>query len=519
MLAGSKQPAGNVTFALAEAAPHSLSRTCLALKFVLNLFTSDGNEAIPLHPLLSFLIDTTAGSPQDSSASAGTLNLGSEVVEQTVILGNASTDSPNGSSNRIMAGMGEPSQPGAWASTFRSLRHRNYRLYFFGQLASITGFWMQMTALRWLAYDLTEESRWVAWIATANNLPMVFLAGVGGALADRWPKRTLIAATQSAFLILTLLLTGVVLANRVTPHLLIGFAVVNGIIHALDLPARLSLVKEMVGREDLMNAVALNSFQFNVARIVGPWIGGVTLAAWGPWPCFLANALTYGVVVLCVLRMQLENAVPRAAGDFGSGGILAGISYLAGQPALATVILLAAAVSFFGWPFMELLPALARNYLGEQEVGYSRLMSGMGVGALTAALTVAAFGTPQRRKVFLAAGIAAVLAGLASLSASRELWLAGTSSGLIGLGLILFMTTAQTSVQIDASDEHRGRVLGVWAMAWSGAPPLANLLFGPAADRWGEPVVLRLMALGLVVAAAALWAGRLRPRRTRIFSR
>src|SRR5262249_55138012 len=169
-------------------------------------------------------------------------------------------------------------------------------------------------------------------------------------------------------------------------------------------------------------------------------------------------------------------------------------------------ILLAGAVAVCGWPYLALLPALARNWLGSQERGYSAMLSGMGVGALTAALTVATFGTPERQQGFLATGVGAVVAGLVGLSLVRQVPPAVVSCGFVGLGLILFLTTCQSIVQLSVSDEQRGRVMGIWAMVWSGAPPLGSLLVGPAADGWGEPVVLRTQGIVLALAAVSLLA-------------
>lgn len=406
--------------------------------------------------------------------------------------------------------MRQATSPPVWAGPFRSLRHPNYRLYFFGQMVSVTGFWMQMTALRWLAYDLTEATRWVAAIGAAQNLPTVFLAGFGGALADRYRRWSLIFVTQTAFMTLTLVLSGLVAAGLATPALLLAFATASGIIHALDVPARLAFVKDMVGRDDLLNAVALNSLQFNVARIVGPWVGGLLLVSVGPWPCFLANALSYAAVLAALWHMEVPAAPEAGAAGPPMGAALSGIGYVLRQPTLAVLVLLAAAVSFFGWPFLELLPALARNYLGVQELGYSRLLTSTGVGALTAALAVATFGSERHRKPALALGVAAVAGGLVGLSLSRTLWLGALGCGLIGFGLILFLTTAQSAVQLSVSDEQRGRVMGIWAMVWGGTPPLANLILGPAADAWGEPAVLLTQGLGLIgVSLALVVLGRL----------
>jgi MFS family permease len=391
-----------------------------------------------------------------------------------------------------------------WTATFRSLRHRNYRLYFFGQIVSLTGFWMQMTALRWLTYDLTSASQWVALVAAAQNMPTVFLAGFGGALADRFSRRSLVLITQSGFMVLSLLLSGFVYAEIAMPGLLLAFATASGVVHAIDLPTRLALVKELVDRDDLINAVALNSLQFNVARIIGPWLGGMVLVGLGPWPCFLANALSYCAVLAALGAMEIPVAPAERAAAPSAPALLGGMYYLASHPGLAVLVLLAAAVSFCGWPFMELLPALAKNYLGVAELGYSRLLTGTGIGALTAAMVVATFGSENLRRLFLGLGVACVVAGLGGLAMSRTLYLGMFFSALVGCGLILFLTTAQSTLQLEVSDDQRGRVMGIWAMVWSGAAPVGNLLLGPAADRWGEPLVLLLQGLGLLLAASVL---------------
>src|SRR5262249_41633257 len=178
-------------------------------------------------------------------------------------------------------------------ATFRSLRHRNYRLYFFGQMVSLVGSWMQTTALMWLAYELTRQSLWPALVPAVQVLPTFLLGAWGGALADRWPKRSLIFLTQAAFMALALVLAGLVLARAATPWQLLAVSVGWGVIQAVDLPARLAFVMDLAGREDVVNAVALNALLFNVARAVGPAVGGALLVWLGPGPCVLVNGLSY----------------------------------------------------------------------------------------------------------------------------------------------------------------------------------------------------------------------------------
>jgi MFS family permease len=261
---------------------------------------------------------------------------------------------------------------------------------------------------------------------------------------------------------------------------------------------------DMVGRDDLTNAVALNALLFNVARVLGPALGGLSLVWLGPAWCFLLNGLSYFAVLWALAAMDLrESARPAGAGR-GPHGLFSGFAYLAGRPRLAFLILLAGAVALFGWPFSSLLPALVQRSLGGRADAYSLLLSGTGCGALTAALTVAAFSAREGRRGFIGAGVVIVTLALLGLSGARTLPVAITCCALIGYGLILFLATTQAVVQLGADDWHRGRVMGVWAMILSGAIPLGNLLAGFAADRWGEPRVLCGEGLACVTTALAL---------------
>ena len=404
-------------------------------------------------------------------------------------------ETPTPTVRRLSAGL---------AGTFRSLRHRNYRLYFFGQLISLTGSWVQTTALMWLVYELTQQSMWAALIAAAQVLPTFLLGAWGGALADRWPKRHLIFLTQAAFLFCALLLAGLVLAGVATPMQMLIITAATGLINAVDLPARLAFVMDLVGRDDVLNAVALNSLLFNLARVLGPLVAGGLLLWLGPGYCFLVNGLSYVAVLWALARMDVPGSVHPAGARREPLAVLGGFGYLAARPRLALLMLLSALIAMFGWPSLALLPALARHALGVQESGYSLLLSGMGCGALAAALAVAAFGTMARRRLFIILGVMVTAAGLLGLGVVKSLSPAVFSCGLLGFGLILFFATSQAMVHLSAADHNRGRILGIWSMVMSGALPLGNLLSGPAADRWGEPVVLVCQGAGCALAAVAL---------------
>jgi len=397
-------------------------------------------------------------------------------------------------------GVDSPRRTGGRFRTFRALRHRNYRLFFLGQIVSVVGSWMQLTALMWLAFHLTGTSRWPALVAAAQLIPCFLLGAWGGALADRWPRRALIFQTQTALLVLALALAALTFAGTATVWHLLGIAVASGVVNAVDLPARLAFLVEMVGKEDLVNAVALNSLMFNLARAAGPALGAWLLLHGGPAACFLLNALSYLAVLAALARMHVPT--PPDTRPRGELSLLAGFRYVAAHAGLRLLLPLTAAMSLFGWPLLALLPALARNHLDAGEGGYSAMLSAIGVGALAAALLVASFGSMQRRRMFLGAGVGVAASSLMWLSLAPDLLVAVACCGLVGAGLILFFATSQAVFQLSAGDDNRGRIMGIYALVLSGANPLGNLLAGPAADRWGEPLVLRVQALAMLAVAA-----------------
>jgi MFS family permease len=394
--------------------------------------------------------------------------------------------------------------------TFRALRHRNYRLYFIGQWISLTGSWLQSAALAWLAYELTGQSRWPALVGAAGILPTLVLGVWGGGLADRWPKRQLIFCCQAALLVLALVLAGVVACGAATPWNLLAIALCCGVVNAVDLPARQSFVIDMVGRDDLLNAVALNSLLFNVARIVGPALTAVVLPGLGAALCFFLNGLSFVAVLAALAAMRLPAAArvgavnrPEAGGTLRST-----LAYLAGRPDLLLLMVLSGAVSFFGWPILPLLPAAADQLLGGGTKTYSWLLSALGCGAVVAALLIASFGRRVRRVWFLGAGLILAECGISTLGQCRQLIPALACSTLAGAGLILFFATSQAVLQLGSADNNRGRVLGIWSMLLGGAQPLGQLLAGVAADHWGVPLVLAAGGFGIAVSSllvGTLW--------------
>jgi MFS family permease len=387
--------------------------------------------------------------------------------------------------------------------TFRSLRHRNYRLYFFGQMVSLIGSWMQSAAVTWLAYRMTGQSKWPAFLIAAQIGPTVLLGAWSGQLADRARKLRLIIGTQSAFLMTAAVLTILTFADCINEWVLLAVMFAQGIVQAVDLPARLALVSDLVSREDLINAVALNSVLFNVARTTGPALAGVLLVFANPGMCFLINTISYVAVLAALLLMTEPPERRTAVNPLADRSLLAGFKAIRRQPNVLLLVLLAGFTALCGWPLLALLPAYADG-LKHAEGGYSAMLSAVGVGALLAGLMAATYGTEARRRHFLTGGAFLVTIALAGLSLAGDLFFATACCGAFGCGMILLFATGQAAVQLSTTDENRGKVMGVWAMMLSGGAPLGNLVLGPAADAFGVTAVLIVQAAAMALATAAL---------------
>jgi MFS family permease len=408
-------------------------------------------------------------------------------------------------------------------TTFRSLRHANYRRYFYGQIVSFTGSWMQSAALMWLLYDRTGDVRWPSYLLVAQVGPTVVLGAWTGHLADRFPKRTLVMLTQTAFLVNAVALAALVAGGWAAPLLVLALQLLSGVIQAIDLPTRLAFVPDLVPKDDLINAVGLNAMLFNSGRAVGPAATGVMfllaaaaaphLPAWGHLDpvalgavgCFALNAVSFLAVLLALWRIEVPGR-PDADPHPDRGSAWAGVRYVAARPRLAGLVGLTFVLCAFAWPVLTLFPAYTRTRLGLAEGSYSFLVSALGGGALVGALGTATFGTTGRRGAFLVFGAAAAAAGLAGLASTTAQAAAVAWAGCVGGGLILFLSTAQSALQLSVPDETRGRVMALWAMTLSASAPVGHLAAGQAADALGVAPVLAGMAAGCLLVAVALLA-------------
>jgi MFS family permease len=390
----------------------------------------------------------------------------------------------------------------SFRKTFSALKHRNFRLFFFGQLISFTGTWMTTTAQGWLVYQLTGSKALLGVVAAAASAPMLFFATWGGWVADRYSKRSVIVATQTTSMVISLAMAALVWSGLVQPWHIIVLAILSGITMAFDMPARQSFVIEMTSREDLMNAISLNSSAFNCARIVGPSIAGILMAKVGIAACFLIDGLSFIAVIAGLLRMRLPKREPQIESGAGPlGQALEGFRYVWAHRRVLTILALFTVVGIFGWSYSVLMPAFARDVLHLGAHGYGILLAGSGVGALAAALTVASAGHILPTRVMALGGVGIFSVALALFAFNKNLYVATVLLAIVGFGIVLYFSTSNTVLQSIVPDNMRGRVMGIWALIFGGMIPLGSLQAGLMADFLGAPATIAIGALICALAA------------------
>jgi MFS family permease len=393
--------------------------------------------------------------------------------------------------------------------TFRSLSHRDFRFYFSGQVISFVGSWMQSTALMWLVYDLTSDALWPAMMLVASVGPTLILGPLAGWLADRVPKRFLVITTQSLFLMTAVVLSVVVGCFEANPILLLTIQIINGLIQAMDLPARLSFVPDLIPKVDLINAVSLNAMAFNSARFIGPACTGLIYglinsprsAALGATICFVINAVSYGVVILalCQIHAGGRGTQPKANPALG-----AGLRFLIENRSLGLLVILTGLLCVFTWPVLTLMPAFTKTVVGLQEKAFSLFVSSLGAGACVAAGVTATFGSVGRRRVLLSAGSVIGSLGVLGLAFVAQPMFVAVFCAMLGFGLITYLSTGQSTMQLRSPDAIRGRVMAYWAMTLSASAPIGHLLAGSAAQYWPVSSVLLVMGIGGLVTASLI---------------
>ncbi len=396
-----------------------------------------------------------------------------------------------------------PNRPSLW-SVFQS---RNYTLFFSGQFLSLMGSWMQTIGQAWLVYRLTGSSLALGLIGFLQMGPVFFLSPLGGMLADRVDRRKLIMLTQIAFLTQAAIMTTLVFTDRVQLWHVAGLGLFFGVVNAIDIPMRQSFTVELVGRDRLQSAIALNAIMFNMARVVGPAVAGVTIASVGEGWCFALNAISY-VAVLVSLALMRTASVARIERTRPLQDLIDGFRYVAGHREIRMVLMALAVTSFAGGPYLTLMPVFAEEVLGAGPQGYGGLMTAVGAGALCGAFVMHRLTGEVLR---MAPAVAAMTFGVAivAFSFARDFALAAALVLPAAFSLMLQGSSTNIIVQLNVDERMRGRVMAYYTMAFLGMMPFGSLAAGAVADAIGVPSTL---ALGGVVCALggafAFWRRR-----------
>lgn len=392
---------------------------------------------------------------------------------------------------------------GGRLATFRSLRHRNYRLLWIGTLFSSSGQWIQQTSLGWLTYDLTGSAFLLGTVNGFRALPLLFLGPVGGVAADRFDKKRLMLTTQAFMVVISVVFATLIVTGHVRIWHVFAFTLLSGVGWAFNMPVRQSIVPNLVPREDMMNAMALNSAAFNVTRIVGPTIAGLMIAKMGPGENFFVQSAMYIGVSITIAQLalpQMKTATNRSM----RGGLAEGAKYVWHHPTLRTQMLLALVPVVIALPYVSLLPIVAKENLGKGAGGFGVLMSAPGIGAVASTLLLATLGDIQRKGALLLAAIFAfgitLVAFAASVSVLRSYPLAIVLLVVAGACQMVFMTTNQTVMQLTTPDEFRGRVMGLF-MLNQGLLPLGSMFGGTLAQFTNAQTALAVMGLSVTLLA------------------
>jgi MFS family permease len=369
--------------------------------------------------------------------------------------------------------------------TFAALQHRNYRLFFFGQFVSLIGTWMQNVAQAWLVYELTNSPFKLGVVSFAAGVPVLAFSLWAGVVADRVPKRRLLLTTQTIMMTLAFILAADMFLGAIQWWHIALLAFLLGTANAFDAPARQAFVVEMVGRRELMNAIALNSAMFNSARIIGPALSGMTLVAFGAAWCFVLNGVSFLAVIAGLALMDVKSYVGAASTESPLKQMRDGITYIWHHPTVRPLITIVAVSNVFALGYMALLPVFAQDVLHAGKVGYGFMSTAVGAGALAGALVIASLGNFQRKGLLLTAGNLLFPAMVIALALSKSFHLTMALLVVAGLGFITQNATANTLLQTTVPDSLRGRVMSMYMMVFLGFFPVGSLLAGAVAEGFG----------------------------------
>jgi len=383
---------------------------------------------------------------------------------------------------------------------FRSLRHRNYRLFFGGQTVSLVGTWITRIATSWLVYRLTGSVLLLGVVGFFGQIPTLILAPFAGVLVDRWNRHRILVVTQVLSMLQSFALAGLSFAGIITVTDVLLLQAAQGIINAFDTPARQAFVSEMVAdRADLPNAIALNSSMVNLSRVIGPSIGGMIIAAVGEAWCFFIDGVSYIAVIasLVAMRVVARELPPPTTKIIDE--LRDGFRYVSGFPPVRSALLLLALVATMGMPYTVLMPAIARNVLHGDSHTLGFLMTASGCGALAGALYLASRPTVLGLGRVIAISATTFGVGLLLFSLSRNVWVSLVLLPFVGAGMMVTMASTNTVLQTIVEERLRGRVMAFYAMAFLGTAPIGSLIAGVVANRVGPTMTITLGGLACIV--------------------
>jgi len=387
-------------------------------------------------------------------------------------------------------------------TSLRAFRHRNFRLFFLGQLTSLVGTWMQTVAQSWLVYRLTGSAALLGVVGFASQFPILVLAPIAGSVADTYPRRRSMLAIQMAAMLLAFPLAALTLLNRIQVWHVLVLAVLLGIVNAFDIPVRQSFVAEMVGREDLVNAIALNSSMMNGARIIGPAVAGILVATVGEGWCFLINGLSYVAVIVGLLFITSGNQAPQEEYTSHTEAILEGFRFVLHTRPVRTLLMLIGVISLMGMPYSVLMPIFADHILNGGAKGLGFLMGFSGIGALLGAITLAGRQGIRGLSTWVMLACMGFGTSLILFSASRIFWLSTLLLVPVGFCMMVQLASSNTLIQSMVPDRLRGRVMAVYSMMFMGMAPFGALLAGLLATRLGAPLTVAIGGIACVGGAA-----------------
>src|SRR6202140_1002187 len=386
-------------------------------------------------------------------------------------------------------------RPGRASGTFRALRHRNFQLFFSGQIISLVGTWMQTVAQAWLIYRLTGSAALLGVLGFVGQIPILLLSPLAGLVADRWPRRRVVISTQTSSMLLAFILAALTMTGHIRVWEIIALATLLGTVNAFDVPARQSFLIEMVGRENLLNAIALNSSMFNGARVAGPAIAGILVALVGEGWCFLLNGVSYLAVIAGLFLMRIEKSKPVHDGAAPLEKLREGFRFARQTKPIRALLVLLGVVSFMALPFSVLMPIFAVRILHGGASAYGTLMGAVGVGAMFGALVIAMRAQLRGLGNVVAYSATGLGVSLVLFSVSRSYWMSFAILVFCGFTMMMQFTATNTLIQAMVPDQLRGRVMSLYSMMFLGMSPLGSLVAGALAEHVGAPVTVAIGGL------------------------